>query len=130
MILGEWDAPGFAAAATAPNTGPFPNRTFLETWWDLEGAPGDRLLLAGDGTALIPAMSRKGVVELIGDPDVTDYHSPRGSDLAGARSHGEICRCGPVGTRQFRLGFIESTAVKDASRQDPHWYGRAKAIVL
>jgi CelD/BcsL family acetyltransferase involved in cellulose biosynthesis len=83
-MLSEWDAPGFAVAPTAPDTGPFADRVFLETWWDLERATADQLLLAGNGTGLIPAMSRNGAVELIGDADVTDYHSPRGSDLFGA----------------------------------------------
>lgn len=84
MIHTDWSISAFALTPTAPNTGPFADRSFLETWWDLEAGPTDRLLLADGGDGLIPAMLRHDSVELVGDPDVTDYHSPRGDDLAGA----------------------------------------------
>ena len=83
-MLTDWDTAGLTLAPTAPATGPFPGRVFLETWWDLEATTGDRLLLADDGNGLIPAMMRDGVVVLVGDADVTDYHSPHGAELAGA----------------------------------------------
>jgi len=79
-----WDSPGFSLPPTADATGPFPHRAFLETWWDLETTAADRLLLAAAGDGLIPAMVRNGVVELVGAPEVTDYHSPHGTDLAAA----------------------------------------------
>lgn len=82
MIHDDWGSPTFAIAPTARGTGPFPDRAFLQTWWDIEAGPADRLLIADAGDALIPAMVRDGTVELVGDAELTDYHSPRGRDLA------------------------------------------------
>lgn len=107
MTSASWDTPGFALGATAPATGPFPGRVFLETWWDFESAATDRLLIADDGRALIPAMMRNGLVELVGDPEVTDYHSPHGTDLAGALAL--IAAAVPPGT-PFRFDSIPHEA--------------------
>ena len=78
---GGWDAPGFGLAPAAALVGPFPHRGFLEAWWRHRGA-GEPLIVASE-TALVAARRlAEGTVEFMGEPDLTDYHSPLGADAA------------------------------------------------
>jgi CelD/BcsL family acetyltransferase involved in cellulose biosynthesis len=78
----RWDLPAFDLPPTAPGTGPFTSREFLETWWRHRAEPGDELLLMASEQALLPLLRRGELVAFLGEQDLTDYHSPRGADLA------------------------------------------------
>jgi CelD/BcsL family acetyltransferase involved in cellulose biosynthesis len=72
----DWATPAFGLAPAAPMTGPFTRRPFLEAWWRHRGE-GDPLLVEGDD-ALLPLRLAGGTVRFVGEPDLTDYHSPLG----------------------------------------------------
>jgi CelD/BcsL family acetyltransferase involved in cellulose biosynthesis len=59
--------------------GPFPEEAFLSSWWDIFGS-GDPIT-AGDATSLLPLVVESGLVRCAGSAHLTDYHSPRGTDL-------------------------------------------------
>lgn len=87
MIRSGWDLAAFDLPPVAAATGPFPDRSFLETWWTMQDSPPEQLLLAADENGLIPAALTAGTVEFVAHEDVTDYHSPRGTvsaDLVGS----------------------------------------------
>ncbi len=71
-------------APLADHTGPFPHRDFLECWWNHRAARGDRLTVVDSGSALIPTVERSGRIELAGEEDLVDYHSPLGSGVPDA----------------------------------------------
>jgi len=81
----DWGSPGFGLPPSAELVGPFPRRPFLEAWWNHRGT-GEPLVLSTP-TALLAAYRRPdGLVELMGEPDLTDYHAPLGpgaADLVG-----------------------------------------------
>jgi CelD/BcsL family acetyltransferase involved in cellulose biosynthesis len=83
-VTAHWDVPAFDLQPTAPGTGPFTGRAFLETWWRHRAEPDDQLLLVTSGDALLPLLRRHDLVAFLGEQDLTDYHSPRGRDLTGA----------------------------------------------
>jgi CelD/BcsL family acetyltransferase involved in cellulose biosynthesis len=107
MIGTEWWTHAFDLEPLAPRTGPFPGRDFLSTWWQTMAADGDTLLLAEADGGLLPAMLRNGVVEFVGDGDVTDYHSPLGPDPAGPV--GALAAAVAPGTR-FRFDSLPGEA--------------------
>ena len=76
----DWATPAFGLAPAAPMTGPFTRRSFLEAWWRRRGA-GDPLLVEGDG-ALLPLWDGGDAIRFLGEPDLTDYHSPLGAGAA------------------------------------------------
>ncbi len=78
----RWDVPAFGLPPTAHGTGPFTSREFLGTWWRHRAEPGDELLLVASDQALLPLLRRGDLVAFLGEQDLTDYHSPRGTDLA------------------------------------------------
>ncbi|MET0831353.1 MAG: hypothetical protein ABWY62_03155, partial [Acidimicrobiia bacterium] len=78
----RWDVPAFGLPPTARGTGPFTSREFLGTWWRHRAEPRDELLLVASDQALLPLLRRGGLVAFLGEQDLTDYHSPRGADLA------------------------------------------------
>lgn len=65
----------------ASHTGPFPHRGFLAPWWRHRG--DGELIAIRHGGAAAALVDRGGVVRFAGDADLTDYHSPLGSDLEG-----------------------------------------------
>lgn len=77
-IHGDWGASGFTLPPVADLTGPFPRRPFLETWWRHRGS--GKPLIAESPTALLPARLGPGGLEFMGEPDLTDYHSPLGNE--------------------------------------------------
>ena len=77
-VHGDWGAPGFALPPVAELTGPFPRRPFLEAWWRHRGS--GEPLIAESPTALLPARLGPGGVEFMGEPELTDYHSPLGRE--------------------------------------------------
>jgi CelD/BcsL family acetyltransferase involved in cellulose biosynthesis len=73
----DWATPAFRLEPLAPSTGPFTRRSFLEAWWRHRGR-GDPLLVEGDG-GLLPLWDDGDAVRFLGEPDLTDYHSPLGT---------------------------------------------------
>jgi len=108
--LTDWSTPSFELPPVAPLTGPFPCRSFLETWWDHRAQPGDRLLLCGNAEGLIPLIDRGDLVEFVGEPDLTDYHSPLGEGtgvlIGEIRSH-------LPGAQPFRFDSLPEEAAAD-----------------
>ena len=80
-VHSHWSTTGFELAPMAPETSVFPKRGYLETWWDHFGT-GELRIIEGS-TALAALWHRPdGVVAMVGDPDLTDYHSPLGPAAA------------------------------------------------
>ena len=90
----DWETAGFGPAPVAPLTGPFPHRPFLEVWWAHRG--GGRALLASGDDALLTLRSDAGLVEFMGEADLTDYHTPLGSGAGGLLA--EVAATLPAGT--------------------------------
>ena len=80
-VHSNWSTDGFALAPLASQISVFPTRGFLEIWWNHFGTGELRIVEADD--ALAPLWHRPdGVVAFVGDPDLTDYHSPLGGASA------------------------------------------------
>lgn len=101
--------PGFALPPAAPLTGPFPGAAYLSTWWRHRSQPDDTLLVVEDDEAVLPAMQRNGVVSFLGEADLTDYHSPLGTELKGVV--GELASLVPPGT-PYRFDSMPSEAAQ------------------
>ncbi len=80
-VHSDWSTAGFALAPMASETSVFPTRGFLESWWNHFGSGELRII---EGEAALAALWHRpdGVVALVGDPDLTDYHSPLGNRAA------------------------------------------------
>jgi CelD/BcsL family acetyltransferase involved in cellulose biosynthesis len=65
-------------APVAPAVGPFPRRAFLRTWLDALGGEVEPLTIDWDRGQLSLMRTPAGI-EMMGEPDLTDYHSPLGS---------------------------------------------------
>ncbi|MGH8873752.1 MAG: GNAT family N-acetyltransferase, partial [Acidimicrobiia bacterium] len=85
----------FGLPPVAPATGPFPGRPFLQTIWEERARPEDGLLLAEIPDGLLAMCRRDGLVEMVGEPDLTDYRTPLGgrvrelvAEVVGALSPG------------------------------------------
>jgi CelD/BcsL family acetyltransferase involved in cellulose biosynthesis len=79
---GAFSEEAFRFPALAVGVGPFPQREFLSAWWEAFGQ-GWELLVVSDQYATLPLMRSGMTVQFVGDSDLTDYHSPLGSDLTG-----------------------------------------------
>ncbi len=71
---------GFDLAPVAPKVGPFPLRDFLQAWWE-ELRPDAKMVFVSSGKGTLPLMETAGVIQFLGDSELTDYHSPLGSDI-------------------------------------------------
>ena len=80
--LDRFPEEGFALGASAPRVGPFPYPGFLEAWRE-EIRPEAPMLIVSSGEGILPLMESAGVIQFLGDSDLTDYHSPLGTDLDG-----------------------------------------------
>ena len=74
---------GFDLTPLAPRVGPFPLAGFLQAWWE-EIKPDAEMLLISSGEGMLPLMKSAGLIQFVGDSDLTDYHSPLGSDIDAA----------------------------------------------
>lgn len=75
--------------AMAPRTGPFPHREFLTAWHE-ELGEGARAFIAFSERGEVALMEREGTIELLGEGDLCDYHSPLGDlDVADFEKLGE-----------------------------------------
>lgn len=74
-----WATGGFDRPPVATAVGPFAGRAMLRTWWDIRGE-GDLLLLEGPD-ALLPMVQSGNTINLAGEADLFDYHSPLGEGV-------------------------------------------------
>jgi CelD/BcsL family acetyltransferase involved in cellulose biosynthesis len=95
----DWSGASFDREPAAAAVGPFPRKHFLASWWAHRGG-GDLLLAEADGV-LLPLRAEGGRVVIVGEEDLTDYHSPLGdagrlrsfaAALAGALPEGHRFR--------------------------------------
>jgi len=75
----DWSTPTFLEPPLAETTGPFPQREFLQTWWEMRGR--GTVMLADSGKTMLPLFGVDGVVRFMGEADLCDYHSPLGTDV-------------------------------------------------
>ncbi len=82
-ITRDWTNFPTEGEPAAPRTGPFPFRPFLETVWKHRTDRTSELVLATTkDSAVALAVSEGGLVQFAGEADLTDYHSPIGTDTA------------------------------------------------
>lgn len=81
-IHGDWNTPAFDLPTVAPGAGPFPRRDFLHAWWRYRAREA-QLLLVESPTGLMPLYSKEEKIRFLGGADLTDYHSPLGSEPDG-----------------------------------------------
>lgn len=62
------------------DVGPFPRPGFLKTWWEELPHDGELVVVEAENSALI-LFDGGDHLEFAGDTDLTDYHSPLGSDV-------------------------------------------------
>lgn len=108
----DWTTGGFALPAVASGTSVFPGRGFLEVWWSHFGE--GELRLVEDDAALLPLWHQPdGTVGLVGDEDLTDYHTPLGEGCGTllGRYLGKL----PPGTR-FRFDSLPAEAARELAR--------------
>lgn len=105
MLLHEdWSIPALDRDPVAADVGPFPRRGFLEAWWAHRGS-GD-VLLAEHEQMLLPLHLSRAGIEIMGEEDLTDYHSPLGgSPAALSEFGGALAAALPSGT-PFRLDSL------------------------
>jgi CelD/BcsL family acetyltransferase involved in cellulose biosynthesis len=82
MTTNGFPAEAFQLPALGMAVGPFPQREFLSAWWDAFGQAND-LLVMSDDNATLPLMRSGTTIQFVGDADLTDYHSPLGSEMTG-----------------------------------------------
>jgi len=68
----------------APRIGPFPHRPFLEALWKHRDDRGSELHIETSSSGAAAVVLSNGRVAFAGQSDLTDYHSPVGSDGAEA----------------------------------------------
>ena len=73
---------GLDLIALAPKVGPFPRADFMRAWWE-EFRPDARMMIISSEGGVLPLMESAGVIQFLGDSDLTDYHSPLGRDVSG-----------------------------------------------
>jgi CelD/BcsL family acetyltransferase involved in cellulose biosynthesis len=77
----RWTTRGFDLEPVADRTGPFVHRDVLKVWWNHFGGDGVLQFVESD-TGFLPLCTWGGAVRFVGEGDLTDYHSPLGSDTA------------------------------------------------
>lgn len=75
----ELDRPTLDLPAVAARVGPFPGQAFLSA---TTAFTGDTIEIVDGGGAALVISPADDAVRLAGDPDLTDYHSPLGGDVA------------------------------------------------
>ncbi len=87
----DWDSAAFDLDPVAEHTGPFVRREFLRTWWEHFGE-GQEAYILEDDAGLVPLRWTTDTIAFVGDPGLTDYHSPLG-----------------IGTADILAGFLAAT---------------------
>ncbi len=103
----DWATPAFDLDPVASHTGPFPRRALLRAWWEHCRPAGAELLLADTGDALVQLYRHDGRLEFLGDPALTDYHSPLGTQVPAAVA--KLAAALPEGT-PFRFDSMPQEA--------------------
>jgi CelD/BcsL family acetyltransferase involved in cellulose biosynthesis len=80
--LDRFPEEGFDLSALAPRVGPFPGAEFLQAWFE-EIQPDARVMIISSAGGVLPLMETAGVIQFLGDGDLTDYHSPLGLNIEG-----------------------------------------------
>jgi CelD/BcsL family acetyltransferase involved in cellulose biosynthesis len=78
-VHSDWGTGGFERPPIADAIGPFAGRAMQKTWWDIRGA-GELLFLEGPD-ALLPMTQSGNTINLLGEADLFDYHSPLGEGV-------------------------------------------------
>lgn len=81
-ITRDWTDFPTEGEPTAPRTGPFPFRPFLETVWKHRTDPTSELIVATTNDSAVALAVSEGLVQFAGEADLTDYHSPIGNNTA------------------------------------------------
>lgn len=68
---------------TVADVGPFPRPDFLRAWWE-EIQPGGELVVVEARQSALVLVDLGDHLEFAGDADLTDYHSPLGTDVTAA----------------------------------------------
>jgi CelD/BcsL family acetyltransferase involved in cellulose biosynthesis len=119
----DWEVLG-GLDAIAPHTGPFPLAGFLESWWRHRGR--GELTVVRTGDAALVTVHDQGVTRLAGETDLTDYHSPLGTDLrAMARETASLLAAGsrlefdslPLEAAELLANAFDAAGVGLAMRQ-------------
>jgi CelD/BcsL family acetyltransferase involved in cellulose biosynthesis len=103
----DWSTSAFDLAPVAPAVGPFPGRDWLQTWWNYR-ATGD-LILEETGDSLVALTFDNNRVEFAGEADLTDYHSPLGSEDVAALAKAVVAV--PIGA-EVRLDSLPIEAAE------------------
>lgn len=90
----DWSTAGFDLPPFVEATGPFSGRPMLKAWWSVRGS-GEALFLES-AAAFIPLHRVDNAFHLLGEADLFDYHTPRGSGVAALVA--EWARELPAGT--------------------------------
>lgn len=77
-LANDWAAFPIQGSPSAPRTGPFPFRPFLETVWNHRTDRAAELVVATDEASAVALAVSDDLVQLVGEADLTDYHAPVG----------------------------------------------------
>lgn len=80
----DWDTFPTGLEPMAPGVGAFPQRPFLEVSWRHRDEPDAVLHIEHSATGAAAIVVSNGVVEFVGQSNLTDYHTPVGPDGAEA----------------------------------------------
>jgi CelD/BcsL family acetyltransferase involved in cellulose biosynthesis len=81
QVHGDWDTAAFDLPPVADASGPFLKRAFLRAWWTHRAQPLDTAMLVENSAGFLPLVKRSGRIEMAGEEDLVDYHSPLGSGI-------------------------------------------------
>jgi CelD/BcsL family acetyltransferase involved in cellulose biosynthesis len=107
----DWSTRAFGLSPVAPDTGPFPERAFLEALWSNQ--PVGELCLAESESALIPLVQGEFGLRWVGHPDLVDYRSPLGQGAADLIA--ELVGTSEPGTR-FQFDSLPGEAAAEVGR--------------
>lgn len=80
-LASDWAAFPSQGSPLAPRTGPFPFRPFLETVWNHRTDRTAELVIATDDESGVALAVSDGLIQLVGESDLTDYHAPVGPHI-------------------------------------------------
>ncbi|MEA2009123.1 MAG: hypothetical protein U9N78_00290, partial [Actinomycetota bacterium] len=80
-LVYSWDEVPTGLLPSAPLTGPFPTRPFLEAWRSHHTASDATTPIAIAAAGAVPLWIDDDVVRFAGQANLTDYHSPLGGPL-------------------------------------------------
>jgi len=103
-IHDDWSTAALDRIPVAADVGPFPRRGFLETWWTHRGS--GELLFAETERMVLPLHVGPAGVEIVGEQDLTDYHSPLGGSVDDLPGFGEALAGEMASGTPFRLDSL------------------------